>query len=71
MASAGSHLKVTAPSPKQMESGCGNRNGQESGNGCISSSYTLHDNFYSTYSLQAGICCMHTLLIIDSVHSMQ
>ena len=37
MASACSNLKVAAPSPKQMESGYGNRNGQKSGNGCISS----------------------------------
>jgi hypothetical protein len=29
MASAGSNLKVMASSPKQMESGCGNRNGQK------------------------------------------
>jgi hypothetical protein len=56
MASAGSNLKAAALSPEQMESGCGNGNGQESGNGCISSYYTLHNNFYSTNSLQAGNC---------------
>lgn len=69
MASACSNLKVAAPSPKQMESGCGNRNRQRSGNGCISSPYTLHDNFYSTYGLQVGNCSYSFSALTSRMHA--
>lgn len=67
MASASSNSKLVAPSSKHVESQCGDRYGQKSGNGSISLPYFLHDNFHSTWNLITVLKSTCWQLLLDSI----